>query len=210
MAATSAAPEPLQDPGRRGKRAAANRPLERLEVLRIPAPPTQERVDVGLDRRLQGGEHLLREAPFFGRVRNPFRPLTSGMVGVLRPEVLVDPRSLDTSYGETPQLSCRAPIPARSRARQRGRCRGGPLREGAAACRQRRVRRQSATGSGRAGAPRARLGARSPELVDVLAETGFDALHVLAQPFVDALDVLTIPSWAFSFAARRSVTRRRS
>ena len=51
-----------------------NRQQERLKVLRIHAPPPEERVDIGLDRRLQGGEHLLLlEAPFFGRVSERFR-----------------------------------------------------------------------------------------------------------------------------------------
>ena len=39
---------------------------EGLEVLRIHAPPSEERVDIGPARRLQRGAPLLG-APFFGR-----------------------------------------------------------------------------------------------------------------------------------------------
>ena len=50
---------------RRGERSTVNGLQEGLEVLRIHASSSQERVDVGLDRRLQRCEHLLLEAPFF-------------------------------------------------------------------------------------------------------------------------------------------------
>ena len=50
---------------------------EGLEVLRIRVPPSEERLDVGLDRRLQRREQLL-QAPFFGRAIKRFSQLRLG------------------------------------------------------------------------------------------------------------------------------------
>ncbi len=63
-AATNAAPKPSSRPARRGERSTVNSLQEGLEVLRIRVPPSEERLDVGLDRRLQRREQLL-QAPFF-------------------------------------------------------------------------------------------------------------------------------------------------
>ena len=67
------APTPLAT---RAAAASARRytvPLEGLEVLRIHPSLSQDSLDVGLDGRLQRGEHLLVGAPFLSRGIERFR-----------------------------------------------------------------------------------------------------------------------------------------
>ena len=78
-----------------------NRQQERLKVLRIHAPPPEERVDIGLDRRLQGDEHLLLlEAPGSvkrarptGKEREPLQTTPTGRALSPLPPVPVQPRA---------------------------------------------------------------------------------------------------------------------
>ena len=80
---------------------------EGLEVLRIHAPPSEERVDIGPDRRLQRGEPLL-EAPFSAAGSSGSVNSASGMVGILLiPEESADQRPLNTPVRQIPTfLSC--------------------------------------------------------------------------------------------------------
>ena len=68
----------LGDPLGGGERSTVHGPLEGLEVLRIHPSASQDSLDVGLDGRLQRGEHLLADAPFWGRVTERFRRLRLG------------------------------------------------------------------------------------------------------------------------------------
>ena len=84
---------------------------EGLEVLRIHVSSSEERVDIGLDRRLQRGEHLL-EAPFFGRVIERFSQLRLGHGRPPHPSTRpISARSIP--QGGKSSLSCRAPFLSR-------------------------------------------------------------------------------------------------
>ena len=65
--------------------------------------PSGERADVGLDCRLQRGEHLLLEAPFFGRVSERFCQLHLGH-GRRSPTRAIGQRSLDTPLRQNPHF----------------------------------------------------------------------------------------------------------